>query len=486
MKILLIYPPRNYHMYAATLHSDALDYEVGYYPPIGLLYIASYLEKHTDCEIKVIDSFAEGLSHNHLKERISSENPDIVGIYTSTFYLFDSILAARNTKAIRNDIVVIVGGPHASLYPMETIAIPEVDIVVKGEGEVVMGSIVKAIEQSRANPALENIPGVLSKKTQNSFAPECKIPVLDEMPFPARHLLDHTKYKSILAKRNPITTIISSRGCPYRCKFCSNLESGQRVRFRSPRNVVDELAECVSRYGIHDFLFFDELFTINKERVIGICNEITSRSLKIRWHCRSRADVLDEEMITKMRKSGCRMIQFGIETGSDRLQKLVDKNLDLGKVANTIRTASDHGIYTYGNFMVGLPTETLRETVATIELAKRLDLDYAIFGIFAPLGGSEFYDQGLSEGKFGDFWKGFVKDPEAPIRDGSWTRADMDKYYAIISDAYKQFYLRPSYMLRRLIRTDSLSQMWWQIQSAFKIFRKLFKKFRGQTQKSPI
>jgi anaerobic magnesium-protoporphyrin IX monomethyl ester cyclase len=465
-------------MYAATLHSDALDYEVGYYPPIGLLYIASYLEKHTDFQIKVIDSFTEELSHNHLKERIISYNPDIVGIYTSTFYLFDSILAARNAKAVRNDVIVILGGPHASLYPMECIAIPEVDIVVKGEGEVVMCSITKAIEKNRADPDLEEIPGVLSKKNRNNCPPECKIPVLDELPFPARHLLDHTKYRSILAKRNPITTIISSRGCPYKCKFCSNLESGQRVRFRSPQNVVDELAECVGRYGICDFLFFDELFTINKERVIGICNEITSRGLKIRWHCRSRADVLDEEMIMKMRKSGCRLIQFGIETGSQRLQKLINKNLDLNKVTNTIRTASDHGIYTYGNFMVGLPTETSQETIATIELAKRLDLDYAIFGTFAPLSGSEFYDQGLSEGRFGDFWKEFVINPEVPIQDGSWTRADMNRYYATISDAYKQFYLRPSYMLRRLIRTDSLSQMWWQIQSAFKIFSKLFKKFK--------
>ncbi len=478
MKILLIYPPRNYHIYAATLHSDALDYEVGFYPPIGLLYIASYLEKHTDCEVQVIDAFTERLSHNQLQQRIVAENPDIVGIYTSTFYLFDSILAARNAKAIRNDIMVVLGGPHASLYPMECIALPEVDIAVKGDGEVAMDSIVKAIEQNRVDPDLDRIPGVITKKNRDHFPPECKIAELDKLPFPARHLLDHTKYRSILAKRHPITTIISSRGCPYRCKFCSNLESGQRVRFRSPGNVVDELAECVRRYGIRDFLFFDELFTLNKKRVIGICDEMIGRGLKIRWHCRSRADVLDEEMIGKMKKSGCRLIQFGIETGSPRLQKLINKNLDLDKVADTIRAAFNHGIYTYGNFMIGLPTETADETVATIELAKRLDLDYAIFGIFAPLGGSEFYDEGLNQGRFGDFWQEFVKSPETSIQDGSWTRADMDRYYGILLDAYKQFYLRPSYMLRRLIRTDSWPQMWWQIQSALRIFGKLFKKFK--------
>jgi len=478
MKLLLIYPPRKYHMFGATLHSDAIDGEAGFYPPIGLLYIAAYLEEHSNCEIKVIDSFTEGLSHDQLKDRIMSENPDLVGIYISTFYLFDAILIARNTKSINKGIIVIAGGPHVNLYPIESIAIPEVDIAVKGEGELVMNSIVKSIEKNRANPEVGKIPGVLTKNNRNNFLTECKIPMLNALPFPARHLLDHTKYRSILAKHNPITTVISSRGCPYKCKFCSNLESGQRVRFRSAKSVVDELRECVNKFGIYDYLFFDELFTVNKERVIDICNEITSRGLKIRWHCRSRADVLDEEMIIKMRKSGCRLIQFGIETGSERLQKLVNKNLNLDKVEYVMKIASDHGIYTYGNFMVGLPTETPDETISTIDFAKKLNLDYAIFGVFGPLAGSEFYDDGLREGKFKDFWKEFVNEPEVPIQDGSWTREDMAKYYAVISDAYRQFYLRPNYMLRRLFRTDSFSQMIWQIKSAYKIFDKLFKKFK--------
>jgi radical SAM superfamily enzyme YgiQ (UPF0313 family) len=478
MKILFIYPPREYHMFGVTPHSNAIEGEAGFYPPMGLLYIAAYLEKNSDCEIKVIDSYTEGLSHDQVKQKIELEKPDIVGIYISTFYLYDGILIAKNAKSVSKDIIVVAGGPHVNLYPKESISIPEIDIAVKGEGEMVMNSIAKAIEKNRLDPDIDKIPGVVTKKNKDGYIAECRIPMLNILPFPARHLVDLTKYKSILAKRNPITTIISSRGCPYKCRFCSNLESGHRVRYRSGKNVVDELQECVEKYQIYDFLFFDELFTVNKERVIDICNEIHSRGLKIRWHCRSRADVLDEEMIVRMKKAGCRLIQFGIETGSDRLQKLVNKNLNLQKVEYVMKTASEHGIYTYGDFIIGLPTETPEETKATIEFAKNLHLDYAIFGVFGPLAGSEFYDQGLQEGLFTDFWKEFVDNPQVPVKDGSWTRKDTEKYFGIASAAYKQFYLRPSYIIRRAVRTDSFSQMMWQAKSGFKVFGSLLTKFK--------
>lgn len=474
MKILLIYPPKQHHMFGSTPHTDIIETEAGCYPPIGLLYIAAYLEKNSHHSVKIIDSVAEKLTHNQLKQIIASEKVEIIGIYFSTFYLYDSILVAKNAKIISSEIITIAGGPHVNLYPVETISIPEIDIAVEGEGEIVLNQIVNAIEKNRKNPDIEKIPGVILKTNKTKYIPAIKINQLDILPFPARHLINYKKYNSILAKHNPITTIISSRSCPFKCKFCSNLESGQKVRFRTAKNVVDELEECVKKYKIYNFLFFDELFTSNKQRVLEICSEILNRKLKISWQCRSRADTIDEQMIKIMKKAGCRLIQFGIETGCQRLQKLINKNLDLLKVKNLIKMVSKTGIFTYGDFMIGLPTETDEETRATIEFAKHLQLDYAIFGMFGPMYGSIFYEEGINKKLFSDFWKEFVNNPQIPISDGSWTRKDAHKYFELINFAYKEFYFRPGYMLHRFFRTDSFSQMLWQIKSGIRAFSKLF------------
>ena len=479
MKLLLIYPPKNHHVFGSTFHSNVIEVESGCYPPIGLMYIASYVMKNSNCEVKIIDSNAEKLSHDGVKGIIEREKPDIVGIYFTTFYLHDGIMVARAAKALSKDIIVIAGGPHISLYSKETISIPEIDIAVEGEGEAVTLSIIKAIQKNRLSPELKNIPGVILKENKNNFIPHCRVPMLNILPFPARELVDYKKYRSILAKRNPITTIISSRGCSYRCKFCSNLESGHRVRYRSAKNVVDEMQECIEKFGIYDFFFFDELFTVNKERVIDICNEIKSRNMKIRWHCRSRADVLDEEMIIRMKKAGCRLIQFGIETGSERLQKYINKNLNLIKVHHIIKNVYENGIHTYADFMVGLPTETREETMETIEYAKMLDLDYAAFRMFGPLYGSEFYDEGLKEGRFVDFWRDFVANPVIPVKDGSWSLQDTPKYHSVVVKAYRQFYYRPWFMIKKIFRTDSLAQMGWQLKSGFRLIAEIFKKFNN-------
>jgi radical SAM superfamily enzyme YgiQ (UPF0313 family) len=474
MKILLIYPPRKHHMFGETPYLY-IEADAGIYPPIGLFYIAGYLKKYSDHEVYILDAHAENFSHQKVKEYVSNLKPEIVGIYFTTYYLYDSIIIARNVKNISKDIIIVAGGPHVVLYPNETIQIPEIDYVVVGEGEKSFTKLVNLL--SKRNLSLINqMPEVLTKEDVNKIPIRAKIDNLDDLPFPARELTDYKKYCSILAKKNPITTMITSRGCPYRCYFCSNIESGQKVRYRSAKNVVDEIEEIVDKFGVQNILFFDELFTSNRRRVIEICDEIISRGLKIYWHCRSRADVLDEEMVKKMRKAGCRFIQFGIETGSQRLQKVINKNLNLEKVKEIIKMVYDNGIYTYADFMVGLPTETEEEMKQTLEFAKSLKLDYAVFGMFHPDFGSVFYEQGLRQGIFEDYWYSFVKNyGQISIADHSWTRKDKEKYHNIVSDYFKKFYLRETYLIQHLFRIDSLKQAVWQIKSALKIFFKLFK-----------
>ncbi len=471
MKVLLLYPPREYYIFGITPHVY-IEADAGNYPPIGMLYIASYLQKYSDTEVIVLDAYTEKLSHSGVKNFVSQIKPDIVGIYFSTYYLYDSILVAKNVKEVNKEIITIAGGPHTVFYPKETIQIPEVDYVMVGEAEKSFTEFVNYITKKDFR-SIENISNVVTKNNPDKIPNRARIENLDELPFPSRELLNYRKYCSILAKKNPITVMVTSRGCPYKCYFCSNIESGQKVRYRSAKNVVDEIQYVVEKFGIYDFLFFDELFTSNRHRTMAICDEIIRRGIKVRWHCRSRADVLDEEMVKKMKKAGCRLIQFGIETGSQRLQKVINKNLNLEKVNQVVKMVYDNGIYTYADFMFGLPTETEEETKQTLEFAKSLKLDYVSFGMFHPIPGSVFYDEGLKEGRFTDFWLEYVKNPQSVIEDHSWTRKDRKKYHDYIAEAYKKFYLRLSYIIPHFFRLDSILQYKWQIISGFKVFPKL-------------
>jgi len=238
MKVLLIYPCLEYSAFGYA-PQQIIETEAGFYPPLGLLYIAGYLEKYTSCEAKILDSVTEELNYEQLKFRVEESNPDIVGIYFSAFYLYDSILTARIVKEVNPEIFTVAGGPHVYLYPYETIDLPEIDYVVFEEGEIVLKELVESLGK---RDRVDEISGVLTRTNGNRISlVKQRIPDVDELPFPARHLSLYMEYSSILAKRNPITTFMSSRGSQYNCYFCNNLESGQRVRFRSAKNVVDEL-----------------------------------------------------------------------------------------------------------------------------------------------------------------------------------------------------------------------------------------------------
>ncbi|MFH1715580.1 MAG: radical SAM protein [Elusimicrobiota bacterium] len=469
MKILLLFPTRDHYCFGNTPQLS-IEVDSGNYPPMGLLSLAGYIEKHTDYEVCVCDAPSLNMNFDDVIYHIGAQQPDILGLYVSTYYLLDTIKIAKEVKKNWPDIKIVAGGPHATIYPWQTIDIQEIDYVVCGDGEKAFTKLAKYLEEDELK-AIDTIPNALTKDSpKNKEIIRERIENLDELPFPARHLIDNSKYSSILAIGSPMTTVITSRGCPFKCYFCSKLDGDQKFHYRSANHVVDELEEIVSNYKIRDFLFFDELFTCNKKRVIEICDEIVNRKLNIRWNCRSRVDVLDEETVDKMKKAGCNLIQFGVETGTERMQNVINKKIDLEKARKTIAMVYDKGIHTYANFMIGLPTESDEETKKTVEYAKSLKADYVVFGIFAPIPKSVFYEQGLKEGRFHDFWMDYVNDPKQIMNDYTWTLKDKDKYQKIIVDAYRDFYTRPSYIMNHLFRTNSLKHLLWQAKSALKIF----------------
>ncbi len=468
MRILFIIPPRTRWAFDSVTLSKTIYQEAGTYPTLGPLYVASYLQAASpDYLVRFIDAPAENLCKEALARRILQERPGICGIYLATEYLHDGIGTAALVKTLLPECTVVAGGPHVLTFPGESMRIPHVDYCVYGEGEEAFAALTESLILGKGPGA---IPGILHHETTAVPGEPVTVTDLDTLPYPDRTLLNISLYRSFITHSNPITTMMTSRGCSYNCSYCNHIERGRTVRARSADNVVDEMKQIVS-LGIRDVFLFDENFTFDIQRVADICDRILTKNITLRWHCRSRADMkLDAHILKMMKRAGCRMIQFGIETGSQRLQRVINKNLDLDKVRDIVRLTRDAGILTYGNFMLGLPGESEEEMKQTIRYATDLGLDYAPFSLFYPLPRSVFYEQALKNGVItDDYWLDYVRDPAQEIRQYSWIEHDQESLTRMNYRAFREFYLRPGTLLRALFRKQSFAQKIWQFKSGLKV-----------------
>jgi radical SAM superfamily enzyme YgiQ (UPF0313 family) len=394
MNILLINPPAENELIGNN--PSIIEEERGYNPPLGLLYIAAHLEKYIQHKVEILDTQVEEIPYNRLKDIIDKKSPDLVGITAMTFTLIDVIKTAQIVKSIDRDIKVVLGGPHVHIYPNETIDIPDVDYLVLGEGEITFTELVENITDI---DKLKEIKGLVFKDNGITVNTGIKpfIDNLDELPFPARHLTPYRKYSSLLAKRSPITTMFTSRGCPYRCTFCDRPHLGKAFRARSAKNVVDEMEECVNM-GIYEFLIYDDTFTIHRQRVIDICDEIIKRKLYIGWDIRARVDSVNEEMLRKLKKAGCERIHYGVEAGTEKILKVLNKGITLEQAMRAFEMTKKAGISTLAYFMIGSPTENREDVLQTIEFAKRLSADFVHITILTPFPATAIYRKGLEKG----------------------------------------------------------------------------------------
>lgn len=468
MKILLINPPSENELHGNN--PSIIEEERGYNPPLGILYIAGYLEKHTNFKVEVLDTQAEEIGYDRLKDAILAKQPDVVGITAMTFTLIDVIKVINLIKSMRPEIKVVLGGPHVHIYPEETINIPGVDFLVLGEGEVTFKELIENID----NPArLRSIPGLVFKEN-------CKVintgarPLnenLDSLPFPARHLTPVQKYSSLMARRIPITTMFTSRGCPYRCTFCDRPHLGKNFRARSAMNVVDEMEECV-KLGINEFLIYDDTFTIDRQRVIDVCNEIKRRKLNIGWDIRARVNNIDRELLKKLKEANCERIHYGVESGNPEILKILNKGITVDRVRTTFKETKEAGISVLAYFMIGCPKETRKEIMETIAFAKELKPDFVHITIFTPFPATEIYKTGIKDGIIKeDFWREFAKNPVPGFQPKCWeenfTREELQE---LIVYAYKSFYTRPSYILRRLTHIRSIGEFKRMARAGLKVF----------------
>ena len=399
--------------------------------PLGLAYVAAYLQETTDYKIEILDCHIEGidtvkregsvkivgLSEEEIKDRIRRLHPDIVGVSahgTPSTRVHHRI--TRIVKEIDPEIKVIFGGVHASIEWKRVLHDKNVDAVVIGEGEISFAEVCKAVERGRS---FDGIRGVAWRSGEHIVLnqPRSLIKDLDSLPLPARHLLNVTKYlegqrremENNYNVRYPALSMISSRGCPFRCAFCSfHIIYGQRFRPRSASKVVDEMEILIEKYGAREIQFMDDNITVQKKRVHQICDEILARKLEVRWCAPSGIDIrtLDEDLLKKMKKSGCYRLLFGIETGDPETRKYIEKHHNIAQAKCVVRSANHLGFWTAASYMIGFPYEKLDNIKNTFDLAKSLGTDFAVFNIATPYPKTKLYDTCIRESLIdANFWR---------------------------------------------------------------------------------
>ncbi|MHA1267684.1 MAG: B12-binding domain-containing radical SAM protein [Candidatus Helarchaeota archaeon] len=360
-------------------------------PPLGILYLASSL-KEAGFKVKIVDMEVEKLGLNTLEQILQKTYPTLVGI-SCTSPLFPIVQKISQTiKRLNPNIYTLIGGPHPTIDPHSVLKEQSIDFLIRGEGEY---TIVELMETNLSIEKTSTIRGLSYKKNGHQIHNPNRplISNLDELPFPDRKMIPYKKYFAASAKQNPCTSLITSRGCPYRCIFCSNIF--HQSRFRSAQNVVDEMELILNQLRIQDIEILDSTFNLKKQLILDICKEISKRKLDIYWRCICRVDLIDREILKYLKAAGCYLITYGVESGSDRILKILQKGFTISQVNDAFKITKKMGFETHGLFMVGVPGETQSEIKKTIKFSQKLDPDYAQFFITTPLPGSKLFEMAL-------------------------------------------------------------------------------------------
>ncbi len=486
-KVLLINPPAEKTLVGNN--PRFLDEARGYNPPLGLLYLAAMLEERSEHRVCVIDAQAEQLSYEALAEHVAGEAPDLVGITAMTFTLLDVVRTVQAVRQAAPEARVVLGGPHVHLYPRESVSLPGVDFGIVGEGEYAIVALADRLNEPKR---WGEVPGLAYRRDSTSQIPDSRlqretrnakletavvvneaaglIEDLDALPFPARDLVPFRRYSSVLAKRQPITTMFTSRGCPYRCTFCDRPHLGKKFRAHSPKYVVDEMQGCVEM-GIQEFLLYDDTFTVRRQRVLDICGEIQRHGLDIGWDIRARVDTVDEELLKALRAAGCERIHYGVEAGDDHFMQVLNKGITVEEVRKAFRLTRRAGISTLAYFMIGIPGQTEADVRQTFRLARQLDPDVVHITILTPFPGTEIYRQALLQGLYDrDHWLDFARDPRPGFQPLYWTKElGRERLEELLVAAYKNFYVRPRYILRQLLKCRSWRELTTKVKAGLRV-----------------
>ena len=463
-KITLIYPP--YGTVKNEPGIKAVKENYGVFPSLSLAYVGGIIENE-GVALQFIDANALQMPLDEVIYRVKKFQPDLVG-YTITTYLFYQTLDW--VKAIRDatNVPSILGGVHMGIYPEETFSHKQIDYGVVGEAEETVPDFIRIVNEGGD---ISSVDGLIWRDGEKTVINPMRDLFLDvnNSPLPCRNHLPNDKYYSFISQFKNFTPIITSRGCPFRCIFCE--QGGMKFRPREEKNVVDEIEECYHVYKVRELDVFDSSFTVNKKRVIAICEEVIKRRLPgLYWAIRSRVDLVNNDMLIALKAAGCKRIYYGIESGNREILKTLKKDVDLSRIKDVIDQTNDVGIDTFGYFMVGSPGETEETVEQSIKFSIDLKLDYAQFSKVTPMPATELYDMLVKQDKR-DYWREYILDRSKEIfLPRPRTQLTEQDIQALTRKAYVKFYFRPKYIIQALLRLKSFDELKRSVYTAWSMF----------------
>ncbi|MBI1824811.1 MAG: cobalamin B12-binding domain-containing protein [Planctomycetes bacterium] len=444
MNVLLINPPwltKNGNIWHGVKSTS---------PPLGLLYVAAYAESR-GAAVRVMDVNAEELHFENIEDEIARTKPDFIGFTAVTAQIINTHRIAAIAKSVSPKSRIVVGGVHATALPDDVMRDANIDYVIRGEGELAFCSLI--------NGEPLNTIGGLTYRGMNLLQPIEHNPLaepiadLDSLPTPAYHLTNFSLYRPAIGayRRLPAVNMTMTRGCPGKCTFCNSAETA--LRTRSAEHVVDEIERLQARYHIREVSFYDDTFTIYKQHVVRLCDLIVERGLDLTWSCFARTDCVSPSLLKKMRAAGCHQILFGIESADEKILETIRKPIELEQTRRACRMVQEAGIDVRAAFMFGNPGETIESMRRTIDFAKELDPDIALFNITTPYPGTQMFEWARRNGHLRTLDWNYYDLANQVLELPTVSRDEVNQMYRT---AYREFYFRPRYLIKRLMKLRGL------------------------------
>ena len=428
-------------------------------PPINLLYIATIL-KNEGHDVKFIDALAEQKPLNEMSHTMTKY--DMVIFSTSTMSFSEDVSILAEFKEVNNSLITIIFGSHPTFMPENTLENEEIDIIVRREPEFIIRDLANAI--SMGGSSWKSINGIgyreHGKIILNDYYP--LIDDLDLLPFIDRNLLSkNVDYFNPLIKRMPYTTIMTSRGCPSKCTFCTvPTFYGNKVRYRSAENVLAEL-ENIQNQGYKEVWIRDETFTVFKQRNIKIFNGMIEKGINLSWICNAKVGTIDKDMMLLMKKAGCHTIKFGVESGVQIILDNIKKGIKVSKTRETFMLAQELKVDTHAHIMLGCPGDSIETIESTINFVKEIDPTTVTFGICTPYPGTELFNE-IAQ-KISDINDGSLCNlnivHEHSFYNEFFTDLSNEELENIVTKAYRSFYFRPKYLLKMLCKINNIDDL---------------------------
>jgi len=437
--------------------------------PLGLEYLVSSL-KSNNVDVELLDATIEGLSEEEFVTKLRKIGPDLIGISMTTMGLMLDLNGVSLAKKACPDAKVVVGGPHPSAAPSELMnSVEDIDFAVIGEGEITIVELMNALENGKdKGKNLEDINGIAFRAENGDIKltqPRKLIKNLDSIPIPSREFIDFKKVRAGLpfGRRNPLSIMMTSRGCPNRCIYCSKSVFERTYRYRSVENIMKEIEYLISM-EIKEIRFYDDIFTMIPKNTIRLCDELIKRKFDLIWSCGSRVDRISKEMLRKMKDAGCYHVSYGVESGSQKVLDMAKRDTKINQIRDAFKLTKEAGLEVSAFVMFGLPGETKETLKETSSLIKNINPDFISVSLVGIYPKTELYEIAKAEKLIEDIdWCDFTDRKAAPLAIGPMmqyvpkdlTQGELDKLF---KKFYLWYYLHPvrAYRTLRLIKSPEM------------------------------